>query len=65
MGENFQSFSNREAIKMRADSRYQNCVYNNAITPKLPRPSFKSYINNISLCQVCFLKLKFPWLKIF
>ena len=27
---------------------------------KLPRPSFKSYVNNISLCEVCFLKLKFP-----
>ena len=36
-----------------------------ALRQKLPRPSFKSYINNISLCQVCLLKLKFPWLKIF
>ena len=36
-----------------------------ALHQKLPRPSFKSYINNILLCQVCLLKLKFPWLKIF
>ena len=27
---------------------------------KLPRPSFKSYVNNISLCEACFFKLKFP-----
>ena len=35
-----------------------------AICQKLPRPSFESHVNNISLCQACFLKLKFPWLKI-
>ena len=32
---------------------------------KLPRPSYKSNVNNISHCQACLLKLKFPWLKIF
>ena len=26
---------------------------------KLPRPSFKIYVNNISLCKVCSLELKF------
>ena len=52
----------REAIKMWANSHLQNCLSNNGITPKT---SFKSYFNNISLCQVYFLKLKFPWLKIF
>ena len=25
--------------------------YSNGIVPKLPRPSTKSYVNNISLCQ--------------
>ena len=28
---------------------------------KLHRPSYKSNVNNISHCQACFLKLKFPW----
>ena len=27
---------------------------------KLPRPSSKSYVNNISFCEAYFLKLKFP-----
>ena len=36
-----------------------------ALHQKLPRPSFKSNVNNILHCQACFLKLKFPWLKIF
>ena len=31
---------------------------------KLSRPSFKNYVN-ISLCEACFLKLKFPWRKNF
>ena len=25
---------------------------------KLPRPSFKSYVSNISLCEACFLKVE-------
>ena len=36
-----------------------------ALHQKLPRPSYKSNVNNISHCQACFLKLKFPWLKNF
>ena len=36
-----------------------------ALLQKLPRPFFKSYVNNILLCEVCFLKLKFLRLKIF
>ena len=36
-----------------------------ALCQKLPTPSYKSNVNNISHCQACFLKLKFPWQKIF
>ena len=36
-----------------------------ALCQKLPRPSYKINVNNISHCQACFLKLKFPWQKIF
>ena len=55
----------REAIKMRATPTLKTACLIMALHQKLPRPSFKSYINNISLCQVCLLKLEFPWLKIF
>jgi len=30
---------------------------------KLPRPSYKSYVNNISLFEACFSKLKFQLSK--
>ena len=30
-----------------------------ALCQKLPRPSYKSNVNNISHCQACFFKLKF------
>ena len=49
--------------KSRADAHHQNYLSSNGIRQKLPKPSFKSYVNNISLCQACFLKLKFPCLK--
>ena len=32
---------------------------------KLPIPTFKGYVNNISLCEACFLRLKFPMTKKF
>ena len=51
--------ANQEAIKFRADAHPQNCLSVNNIALKLPRPSYKSYVNNISLFEACFLKLKF------
>ena len=51
-----------QSHKSWADAHHQNCLSSNGITAKT---SFKSYVNNISLCQACFLKLKFPCLKIF
>ena len=55
----------REAIKVRMMPTIKSAFLVMALCQKLPRPSYKSYVNNISLCQACFLKLKFPWLKIF
>ena len=55
----------REAIKVRPMPTIKTAFVVTALRQKLPKPSFKSYVNNISLCQACFLKLKFPWLKIF
>ena len=49
--------------KSQADVHHQNCLLSNAIMLKLPRPSFKSYIYNISLCEACFLKLKYPLIE--
>ena len=53
----------REAIKVRPTPTIKTAFLVMALRQKLPRPSFKSYVNNISLCQACFLKLKFPCLK--
>ena len=54
-----------EAIKVGPTPTIKTAFLVMALHQKLPRPSFNSYVNNISLCQACFLKLKFPWLKIF
>ena len=54
-----------QSHKSRADANIKTAFLVMALHQKLPRPSFKSYINNISLCQAYFLKLKIPWLKIF
>ena len=55
----------REAIKVGPTPTIKTAFLVMALRQKLPEPSFKSYVNNISLCQAYFLKLKFPWLKIF
>ena len=54
----------REAIKVGPMPTIKTAFLVMALHQKLPKPSFKSYVNNISLCQACFLKLKFPCLKI-
>ena len=54
-----------EVIKVRPMPTIKTAFLAMALCQKLPRPSYKSYVNNISLCQACFLKSKFPWLKIF
>ena len=54
-----------EAIKVGSMPTIKTSFLVMALYQKLLRPSFKSYANNISLCQACCLKLKFPWLKIF
>ena len=51
--------------KSRADANIKTAFLVMALHQKLSRPSFKGYVNNISLCQAYFLKLKIPWLKIF
>ena len=56
---------NHKAIKVRPTPTFKTAFLVMALCQKLSRPSFKSYVNNIWLCQACFLKLKFPWLKIF
>ena len=56
---------NRKAIKVRPTPTIKTAFLVMALRQTLPKPSFKSYVNNISLCQACFLKLKFPCLKIF
>ena len=54
-----------EVIKVRPTPTIKTAFLVMALCQKLPRPSFKSYVDNMSLFQACFLKLKFPWLKIF
>ena len=54
-----------EAIKVAPMPTIQAAFLVMALHRKLPRPAYKSYVNDISLCQACFLKLKFSWLKIF
>ena len=54
-----------EAIKVGLMPTIKTAFLIIALCQNLPRPSFKSNVNNISHCQACFLKLKFPWLKIF
>ena len=55
----------REAIMVALTPTIKTAFLVMALHQLLPRPSYKSNINNISHCQACFLKLKFPWLKIF
>ena len=50
---------NHEAIKLGPSPTIKIAFLVMALCQKLPRPSFKSYVNNITLCQDCFLKLKF------
>ena len=47
---------NHEAIKVGSMPTIKTTFLVMALCQKLPRPSFKSYVNNISLCQTCFLK---------
>ena len=61
----FMDAINREAMKVRPTPSIETAFLVMALRQKLPRLSFKSYVNNISLCQAYFLKLKFPCLKIF
>ena len=56
---------NCEAIKVMLMPTIKTAFLVMALCQKLPGPSYKSNVNNISHCQTCFLKLKFPWLKIF
>ena len=56
---------NREAIKVMPTPTYKTAFLAMALRQKLSRRSYKSNVNNISHCQAYFLKLKFPWLKIF
>ena len=46
----------REAIKCGPTLTLKTACLIMALRQKLPRPSFKNYINNISLCQVYLLK---------
>ena len=55
----------REAIKVGPTPTIKTAFLVMALRQKLPKTSFKGYVNNISLYQACYLKLKFPWLKIF
>ena len=55
----------RETMKVGPMPNIKTAFLIIALHQKLSRPSFKSNANNISHCQACFLKLKFPWLKIF
>ena len=52
-----------KAIKFRPMPTIKTAFLVMALRQKLPKPSFKSYVNNFSLRQACFLKLKFPCLK--
>ena len=54
-----------ETIKVRLMPTIKIVFLVMALCQKLPKTSFKSYVSNASLCQAYFLKLKFPWLKIF
>ena len=55
----------RKAIKVRPTPNIKTTILVMALRQILPKPSFKSYVNNFSLCQACFLKLKFSCVKIF
>ena len=54
-----------EAIKVTLMPTIKTAFLAMALHQKLLRPSYKSNVNNVSHCQACFLKLKFPWQKIF
>ena len=49
-----------------SDAQIKEQLLSNGITPKNYLDLLlKSYVNDISLCEVCFLKLKFPLLDNF
>ena len=56
---------NHKAIKVEQTPTIKTAFLVMALCQNLPRLFNKSYVNTISLCQACVLKLKFPWLKIF
>ena len=61
-----QNAINHEAIKVKPIPTIRTAFLELAPYQKLPRPSFKSYVNNnISLCEAYFLKLKFSLAKNF
>ena len=49
-----------EAIKVTPTPTIKTAFLEMALRQKLPRSSYKSNVNNISHCQACFLKSKFP-----
>ena len=55
----------REAIKVTPTPTIKTAFLAMTLYQNLPRPSYKSNVSNISHCQACFLKSKFPWQKIF
>ena len=56
---------NHEAIKVELMPTITTAFLVMVSCQKLPRPSFTSYVNNISLCEACFLNLKFSLAEIF
>ena len=56
---------NHEAIKVELTATITTAFLEMASYQKLLTPSFKSYVNNISLCEAYFLKLKFSLAKNF
>ena len=47
---------NHEAIKVELMPTIKTAFVVMALRQKLPRPSYKSNVNNISHCQACLLK---------
>ena len=53
----------REAIKVEPTPTIKTAFLAMSLRQKLSRPFYKSNVNNISHCQACLFKLKFPWQK--
>ena len=47
-----------EAIKVGPIPTIKTAFLVMALRQKLPKPSFKSYVNNVSLCQALFLEVE-------